>query len=186
MYDVFRLHQLGKEIIFFFKQPQRLETGNLPVLLLEYFHDFVKLSTSYPNIGWQNKNPTIYNIMRWFAGPMGQTTRQPSVWRSKYFFFSYRLRALKTLYFHFCNFIKKMNWKGFCKEFCKILWKKIIFGTSETWLTSRLSHRPSEPAYYIVDCQIWKPRRHSSKYWHWNMRPYNINITVCGQYSHFS
>ena len=25
-------------------------------------------------------NPTIYNIIRWFAGPMGQTTRQPRVW----------------------------------------------------------------------------------------------------------
>ena len=25
------------------------------------------------------KNPSIYNIIRWFAGPMGQTTRQPSV-----------------------------------------------------------------------------------------------------------
>ena len=32
--------------------------------------------------------------------------------------------------------------------------KKIIFRTSEAWMTSRLSHRPSEPAYYIVDCRI--------------------------------
>ena len=63
-------------------------------------------------------NPTIYNIIRWFAGLMGQTTRWPSVWRSKYFFFiiSYRLRALKTLYFHFCNFIKK-NKKNKLKGF---------------------------------------------------------------------
>ena len=30
--------------------------------------------------------------------------------------------------------------------------KKI--GKSDPWLTSRLSHRPSEPAYYIVDCRI--------------------------------
>ena len=25
------------------------------------------------------KNPTIYNIICWFAGPMGQTTRRPSI-----------------------------------------------------------------------------------------------------------
>ena len=24
-------------------------------------------------------NPTIYNIIHWFAGPMGQTTCQPSI-----------------------------------------------------------------------------------------------------------
>ena len=47
-------------------------------------------------------NPTIYNMIRWFAGPMWQTIRRPSVWRSKYFFIiSYRLRALKTHYFSF-------------------------------------------------------------------------------------
>ena len=30
-------------------------------------------------------------------------------------------------------------------------YEKKILGTSDTWSTSRLSHRPSEPAYYIVD-----------------------------------
>ena len=32
--------------------------------------------------------------------------------------------------------------------------KKKILGTSDAWLTSCLSYQPSEPAYYIVDCQI--------------------------------
>ena len=32
--------------------------------------------------------------------------------------------------------------------------KKIIFGTSDAWLISRSSHRPSNPAYYIEDCRI--------------------------------
>ena len=38
-------------------------------------------------------NQTIYNIICWFTGPMGQKTHQPSFWRSKYFFFtiSYKL-----------------------------------------------------------------------------------------------
>ena len=34
--------------------------------------------------------------------------------------------------------------------------KKKMLGTSDPWLTSCLSHRPSEPAYYMVDCQISK------------------------------
>ena len=29
-----------------------------------------------------------------------------------------------------------------------------ILGTLDAWSTSRLSHRPSKPAYYIVDCRI--------------------------------
>ena len=29
--------------------------------------------------------------------------------------------------------------------------------TSGAWSTSRLSCRPSEPAYYIVDCRIFDP-----------------------------
>ena len=33
-------------------------------------------------------------------------------------------------------------------------YEKIILGTLDTWSTSHLSHRPSEPAYYIVDCRI--------------------------------
>ena len=32
-------------------------------------------------------NPTIYNIICWFAGLMGQMTRRPCVWHSKYYFF---------------------------------------------------------------------------------------------------
>ena len=31
---------------------------------------------------------------------------------------------------------------------------KKILGMSDAWSTSRLSHRPSKPAYYIVDCRI--------------------------------
>ena len=34
-------------------------------------------------------NQSILNIIRWDAGPMGQKTRRPSVWRSKYFFHNF-------------------------------------------------------------------------------------------------
>ena len=58
----------------------------------------------------------------------------------------------------------QLYWQDFCKEFCKILWKKIILGTSDDWSTSRLFHRRREPAYYIVDCRIsyvsfWRKKR---------------------------
>ena len=33
--------------------------------------------------------PSIYNIIRWVAWTMGQTNRRPSIWCSKYFFFSW-------------------------------------------------------------------------------------------------
>ena len=47
-----------------------------------------------------------------------------------------------------------MKIKSFkCPKSIKNYEKKIL-GTSDAWLTSRLSHRPSEPAYYIVDCRI--------------------------------
>ena len=36
-------------------------------------------------------------------------------------------------------------------------YEKKILGTSDTWSTSHMSHRPSEPAYYIVDCRISLP-----------------------------
>ena len=34
--------------------------------------------------------------------------------------------------------------------------KKKILGRSDAWSPSRLSHRPSKPAYYIVDCRIFR------------------------------
>ena len=90
------------------------------------------------------KNPTIYNIIRWFDGLPGQMTHRPSVWCSKQYFFSWFLLDLgqsKLFIFYFCKFMKnrKMNWNHVCKEFCKKMWKKI----SETWSTSHLSQQTS-------------------------------------------
>ena len=54
-------------------------------------------------------NPTIFNIIHWVAGLLGQMTHWPSIWCSKHYIFFY-------------------NWNDFCKEFCKKLWKK-----NNTW-----------------------------------------------------
>ena len=45
---------------------------------------------------------------------------------------SYRLRALKDVYFHFCNFIKKKIESVFAKNLARLYEKKIL-GTSDTW-----------------------------------------------------
>ena len=36
------------------------------------------------SVSTKSKNPTIYNIIRWFAGLLGQMTRRPNIW---WFFF---------------------------------------------------------------------------------------------------
>ena len=67
----------------------------------------------------ESKNPSIYSILRWVAWTMGQESDVSSI---IFFYTFYRLRALKALYFYFCNFIeknKKINSKDFFKEFCK-------------------------------------------------------------------
>ena len=48
-----------------------------------------------------------------------------------------------------------MKIKSFeCPKSIKII-RKIILGTSDSWSTIRLSHRPSNPALYIVDWRIF-------------------------------
>ena len=77
-------------------------------------------------------NPSIYNIIRWFAGPMGQTTCQPSVWYYYYFFiksckilwknhlnlFSYKITKMKINSFECSksirNYEKKTTWNVRC------------------------------------------------------------------------
>ena len=44
----------------------------------------------------------------------------------------------------------------FAKNFARNYEKKIILGTSDAWSMSRLSKRPSDPAYYIEDCRIFE------------------------------
>ena len=116
-------------------------------------------------VGWPSWNLTIYNIIPWFAGPMGQTTRPPSVWPSKYFFLiiSYRLIAPKTLY-NSCNFIKKKkikkNCKSFCKEFCKILWKnKLEHQTIDQQVVCPIAQRTSVLYCKLTDFWLFRLAR---------------------------
>ena len=76
---------------------------------------FIKIIFEWRRPFEHSINPSIYNIIRWFAGPMGQTTRQPSVWCSKYYFFTKNLQnsLQKPFQFFFFNKITKMKIKSF-------------------------------------------------------------------------
>ena len=72
-----------------------------------------------------------YNtLVRWSDGTTNLLTKHLMFQVFFFFIISHRLRPLESLYIHFCNFI---NWRGFCKEYCKILWKK-----NNTWNTRPL------------------------------------------------
>ena len=52
------------------------------------------------------------------------------------------------------------------QKFCKKLWKKIILGTSDTWLMSHLSQRPSKPAYLYWRLPDFNSVSTQSSDWH--------------------
>ena len=59
-----------------------------------------------------------------------------------------------NLLYTFFYKITKMKIKSFeCSKSIRNYETKIL-GTSDAWSTSRLSHWPREPVYYIVDCRI--------------------------------
>jgi hypothetical protein len=55
-------------------------------------------------------NPSVYNIIHWLAGPMGQTTCRPNIWCSKHYFFFHNTHSI----YFFIFFIKlQMKIKSF-------------------------------------------------------------------------
>ena len=61
------------------------------------------------------RNPSIFNIIRWCAGLLGQTTHRPSLWCSKYYFFSRFLAEFfaKIISIYLFIFLKKLKSKEF-------------------------------------------------------------------------
>ena len=131
---------------------------------IEYinFHEIVVVVKEYFHLIWLRKtigkyefiNPSIYNIIRWVAWTMGQMNRQPSVWCSKYYlFFMISCKILCKNPFNLFSyfFITKIKIKSFeCHKSIKSI-RKVILGTSDSWLTIHLSHRPSNHALYIAN-----------------------------------
>ena len=59
-------------------------------------------------------------------------------------------------------------------------YEKKILGTSDAWSTSCLSHRPSKPAYYIVDCRILRQNQNKPIIGHHGQNdPLEIISTHC-------
>ena len=87
----------------------------------------------------------------YYAGLLGGSSHQPSVWWSKYYFDRLKMKQRaahleghsKLFIFIFVKF-KQINWKDFCKKNCKKLWKK-----SNTW---NIRH--------LVDGTIIPPTQH--------------------------
>ena len=107
----------------------------------------------------KSKNPSILDILSLVGGTIVQMNRRPSVWCSKYYFFSWFLAKYfaKSLSIHsFFQKITKIKLKSF--EYSKSIksLKKIILWTSDTWSTIRLSNRPSNPAWiYLRLTDLW-------------------------------
>ena len=91
------------------------------------------------SVSW---NPTIFNIIRWVTGSLGQMTHRSSVWCSKHYFFFFHnfYRVLKTLYFYFCK-----------NDFCKKLWKKKYL---EHQMLGWWVVRPSDPVTQRIILKI--------------------------------
>ena len=60
---------------------------------------------------------------------------------------------------------------------------KKILGTSDAWLMSCLSHRPSKPVYYIVDCRISKLE---IPIWFKDLNRKNVHVAKFSQTGHLS
>ena len=84
----------------------------------------------YSLIAFLKSDNLQYNtLVRWDKRHIDQVSDVPSI---NFFIISYRLRALKTLYFYFCKVIKKL--KGFLQRILQeIMKKKYILGTSYAW-----------------------------------------------------
>ena len=110
------------------------------------------------------RNQSIFNIIRWNAESMGETTRGPSVWCSNYYCFLIWKTPFNLFFYNFTKII--------------IIKKKLILWTSENWSMSCLAHWPSIPAYYIEDWLILgAPLSYSvSKSWDW--QTYLMNLVI--------
>ena len=105
-----------------------------------------------------NRNPTIFNIIRWVAGSVGRTTHPPSVWCSKYYFFhNFLQNSLQNTFqfiFQFSHKFTKIKIKSFQCPKSKEIIKKIMLGTSDAWSMSHSSQRPSDPATQHIILKI--------------------------------
>ena len=101
----------------------------------------------------QKSDNLQYNtLVCWADGTNDSSTKRLMFQVFFFFIISYKLRALKTLYFHFCNFIKKLIERVFC-NFARFYEKK------NTWNIRRLvdadeSFVPSAQGTSVLYCRL--------------------------------
>ena len=82
-------------------------------------------------------------MLVWWADGTNDSSTKHLTFQVFSFIISYRLRALKTHYFHFRNFVKKIGKNQLkrvvAKNFARFYGKKKTLGTSDAWSMSRLS-----------------------------------------------
>ena len=115
-----------------------------------YIWIYTKYATSL------TRNLSIYNIIRWFAWPMGLVNQAFDV-PSIIFSFTKFFKILCKNQFNSICFFFLWNYKNKFKSFeCPKSvgnYEKKILGTSDAWSISCLSHWPREPEYYIKNCR---------------------------------
>ena len=98
-----------------------------------------------------------YNTLGCLDNGTNKSSTKRLMFQVLFFFHDFLQNSLqKSFQFIFLFFyeITKMKIKSFeCPKSIKNYEKKIL-GKSDIWWTCCLSHRLSEPVYYIVDCQI--------------------------------
>ena len=100
-------------------------------------------------------NPTIFNIIHWVAGTNDSSTKRLTFQALFFPIISFKILCKNCFhffsYFSFYNFTK-IKVKSFeSPKSIRNYERKIMLGTSDAWLMSRLSNRTSEPAYHIED-----------------------------------
>ena len=98
------------------------------------------------------RQSTIYYaglLGRWDKWIVDQASDVPSIIFLR-LFIDLGHSKLFTFIFVFLEKNKQIDWKYFCKEFCKKSFKKIMLGTSDAWSTIHLSHRPSNRAWIYL------------------------------------
>jgi len=73
---------------------------------------------------YKSDNLQYNTLARWVDGTNDSSTKRLMFQALFFFIISYRLRALKTLYFYFCKFIKK--YKNKLKQFLQRILQEIM------------------------------------------------------------
>ena len=126
-----------------------LERTQLCSVKIQFVENLVSIFTS------AIKNLTVFYTMCWVTGTNDSSTKRLMFQALFFPIISFKILCKNCFhffsYFSFYNFTK-IKVKSFeSPKSIRNYERKIMLGTSDAWLMSRLSNRTSEPAYHIED-----------------------------------